>query len=194
MGVTETGLARMSSDGCGAPQRKAAPVVVCLVMLLLVSCAATQAVKVEPEPFRDMGAIKGQYTLIIYGGTYFNDPETAAFLDKQGDGYELVPYAPAFDYRVVKGLSVEESLHLVETVFDGNTDYLRTYVKKIVVAGETVCYELRPYYLPLRYGYSDILSIDYALEKGGRIRVYVRLRQELMWPRGDHDEGFIFGR
>jgi hypothetical protein len=192
MGINETGLSGTSSKGYGAPLRKAALVAAWLVLLLLASCAATRAVKLEP--FSDIQAIKGQYTLIIYGGNYTNDPETAAFLDKEGDGYELVPYAPSFDYRVVKGLSVAESFRLAETVFDGNTSYLRTYVKRIVVAGETVGYELRPYYMPLRYGYSDILNIDYALEKGGRIRVYVRLRSELLWPRRDNGESSIFGR
>ena len=51
----------------------------------LVGCTATGK-RIRTEPLRE-GEISGVFTLILYGGNYFDDLETVAFLDREGDAY-----------------------------------------------------------------------------------------------------------
>ena len=58
--------------------------------------------------------VKGTFTLILYGGNYYDDLETMAILDREGDGYTLDLYVSDFDYRVIKGVPAKEALAKAE--------------------------------------------------------------------------------
>lgn len=119
-------------------------------------------------------SVTGTFTLILHGGGYYNDLKTVAFLDLEGDAFVFEPYAPAFDYRVEKGVPAREALHKAENFVSGQSSFLRPMLIKILDRrGNAVGYELRPLYFPLTYGYSDILDIAYW-EKDGKIKIIIR--------------------
>lgn len=120
--------------------------------------------------------VTGNYTLILYGGNYLNDVHTIAFLDSEGDQYAFEPYAPEFEYRVLKGLSAKEALdkaqHFVSTI---DNCFWRSQLSRVLDQNsKTIGYELRPFYRPLCYGLSDVLDVSYW-NKDGRIVIRIRL-------------------
>jgi len=120
--------------------------------------------------------VTGTFTLILHGGNYFNDVHTIAFLDLEGDQYTFEPYAPEFEYRLVKGLSAKEALdkaqHFVSTI---DNCFLRSQLSRVFDQnGKTIGYELRPFYTPLCYGLSDVLDVSYW-NKDGKIVIRIRL-------------------
>jgi len=136
--------------------------------------------------------VTGTFTLILYGGNYFNDIHTIAFLDSEGDRYTFEPYAPAFEYRVIKGLSAKEALdkaqNFVSTI--GNC-FLRSQLSKVLDKNnKTIGYELRPFYMPTCYGLSDVLDVSYWNKDGKvviRIRLYPIVDKQLQ--SGDGSQG-----
>jgi hypothetical protein len=137
--------------------------------------------------------IKGTFDLILYGGRYFRDVETAAFLDIEGDLYRLEPYAPDFDYRIIRGLSAKEALERAEQFVSGRYDFWRSLLSRIIdEQGKTVGYEVRPLYHVPAFGVPDVMNIDYVT-KGDKIRIYIRLKPEverqLFSGEGSKDRG-----
>lgn len=119
------------------------------------------------------------YTLILFGNRYFKDIENVAFLDVEGDGYLLEPYAPEFDYRVIKNLSAREAIEKAERFVSSHYDFWHSELSRILDnSGKTLGYELRPLYRPLAFGIVDVMDIDYAL-KGDRVRIYIHLKPKI---------------
>ena len=119
--------------------------------------------------------VKGNFTLLLYGGSY-DDVETAAFLDQDGDGYSLDLYVPDFDYKVIKGVPAKEALSMAEKFVRFHPSYWRSQLSKIIDdKGKVIGYELRPLYYPITYGASDVLDINYFMKEGGRVKVTIRL-------------------
>ena len=120
--------------------------------------------------------VTGTFTLILYGGNYFNDVHTIAFLDSEGDQYTFEPYAPEFEYRVLKGLSAKEALdkaqHFVSTI---DNCFWRSQLSRVLDQNsKTIGYELKPFYNPLCYGLSDVLDVSYR-NKDGKVVIRIRL-------------------
>jgi hypothetical protein len=148
-------------------------VMVCLIVL--AGCASTgSSIRVEPA-----GEISGVFTLILYGGNYLDDLETVAFLDREGDAYTFDIFAPAFDYRTIKGLSAAEALKKAEEFVSRNTSFHQIRLSSIVEdkAGN-IGYEVRPLYLPFTYGTDDLLDIYYG-KKGNKVVVNIRLKHSV---------------
>ena len=122
--------------------------------------------------------VKGVFTLILYGGRYFNDLETIAIFDMEGNGYTFEPYAPEFDYKIKKGLSAKEALREAEDFIRGGPDFQRAQLSKILAGGHIIGFELRPLYRSFAYGISDVLDVDYRLE-GNKVIVKVKLLPEI---------------
>ncbi len=119
--------------------------------------------------------VKGTYTLILYGGGYSGDIKTVAILDLEGDGYTFDPYAPDFDYRVIKGLTGADALKKAEEFVRSHYAFRNSYLSKVVSRqGKTIGFELRPLYLTIEYGTPDVLETYYS-EKGDRIIVWIKL-------------------
>lgn len=141
---------------------------------LNVRCASLsgESLRTEAWPAVDVGS----YTLILYGNRFYNDLKTIAFLDLEGDRYVFDPYAPAFDYRIAKGVPAREAFKKAEHFVSENPSFWRTQLSRIVdKRGNVIGYEVRPYYRPLAAGLSDVLDINYYL-KNGKVRIAIQLK------------------
>jgi hypothetical protein len=157
-----------------------------VAVLLLISCAGGRYLRVEP--FTDANEMRGSYTAIFYGGTSSVDLETVVVLDLEGDGYEFVPRAPEFEYRVEEGLSREEALPRAERFLSWYPDFMRVRMSRVLAPDGTVIgYELRPLFRPFAYGWADILDVLYLLKEDRTVSVYVRLKPEV--ERSIRDDG-----
>lgn len=146
------------------------------VTLVLQACAPGKALRTDVVPGGDM---PGTYTLILYGGNYGDDLETIAFLDKEGDSYTLEPYAPAFAFRIKKGLTADRALREASEFIRSHAEFQREQFRSIRdEKREIIGYELRPLYLPITFGTDDVLDVDYWL-KEERVLVFVKLKPSL---------------
>ncbi|MCL5022112.1 MAG: hypothetical protein M1497_01860 [Nitrospirae bacterium] len=137
--------------------------------------------------------IKGTFSVIFFGGRYYDDFETIAFLDLEADRYTFEPYAPDFDFKIEKGLPAKEALAIAEEFVSQNSDFWRPLLSRILdYQGKTVGYEVRPLYMPLTFGTSDVLDVSYAL-KGDKVVIYIDLKQsvkrQLFLNGGERQDG-----
>ena len=143
------------------------------VFLGAVSCAP--GIHLNTRGAQD-AEVTGTYTVIYYGCNFLNDLETIVFLQREDGKYPFEPYAPAFEYRVKKGLPVKEALESAMKFVSCNASFSRAQVNAIVGPdGETIGYEVRSLYQPLTYGAGDVLYVNYGL-KDGKVVINVGLR------------------
>lgn len=137
--------------------------------------------------------ITGVFTLILYGGKYYDDIETVAILDYEGDQSTFEPYAPEFDYRIKRGVSDREAIKEAEKFVSFHNSFWRSQLSKIIDnKGNTIGYEIRPLYRPFTFGVSDVLEVNYWLKEGNRVKVTIRLIpsvERIRFPGG----GYIWG-
>ena len=120
--------------------------------------------------------ITGTFTLILYGGGHSNDVETMAILDKEGDRYTFEPFAPKFKYIVKRGLPAKEALEEASEFISWHNSFHHSQLSGIIDEnGKMLGYELRPLYLPLKFGVDDIMDIDYRM-RADKIAVIIRLK------------------
>lgn len=141
--------------------------------------------------------ITGTYTLILYGNSYLNDIETVAILDKEGDRYTIEPYAPDFDYRVVKGVPAKRALEQAYRFLkSGNSAYYSAQLSRIVdEKGAVIGYELRPLYEPFVYGLADVLDTNYWIKDNkvfARIKIKPFIEREL-FSTGGREKSLDYG-
>ncbi len=165
---------------------------------ILVSFFFTSYSYALPKPLKTVLAgsseLKGTFTLILYGGNYLDDIETIALLDSEGDEYTLEPYAPAFDFKIHKGMSAEEALQTAGKFVSFHPAFWRSQLSKILdERGNTIGYEVRPLYMPTAFGMmGDVLDVYYWPKKGGRVKVVIKLVPSLeryKIPGGDGASG-----
>lgn len=143
-----------------------------ILSLACISCAAGTRLDTGQAISPDAAGI---YTLILYGGRFSADIETVVFLDREGDDYIFEPYTPKFNYKVERGLSIEEALTKADEFVGRHTDFRRPLTRKVLnEKGEAIGYEVRPLYLPYAFGTDDVMDIDYRL-KDGKVTVFIRL-------------------
>jgi hypothetical protein len=144
-----------------------------VLFVTLVSCAGGKQLRTE---LAQDSEITGSYTLILYGTKNAYELKTIAFLDREGDGYELVPYAPEYNYKVIKNLPGTEALKKAQDYVKWPRDYRSTQVRKIIDdQGNVIGYEVRPLYDPLAYGISNVLVVHYWVQEGGKVKVTINL-------------------
>jgi len=147
--------------------------IILAVLTSSVGCAALGGIHTESLKAGDNS---GVFDLVLYGGNYSNDLETAAFLDRQGDAYNFDIYAPEFNYRTIKGLTFEEGLDKATEFVSLNSSFHQFKITSIVNdKSQILGYEVKPLYLPYNYGTDDVLDIWYT-EKGNKVVVTVRLK------------------
>ncbi len=150
------------------------PAVLMVLVCALQSCATGTRLAVEPG-----GRIQKnlRYDLILYGGRYSEDLHTVAIMGIEGGPYKIVPYAPPFDYRVVKDVDAPEALNMAVRFFSAtNPNFLWTRQSRILGPDGTVIgYEIRPLYQPFVYGISDILDTSYWLKGKGVVSAWIEL-------------------
>ena len=148
--------------------------IILAVLTSSVGCAAL-GTGIHTEALK-AGDNSGVFDLILYGGNYAADLETAAFLDRQGDAYSFDIYAPAFNYRTIKGLTFEEGLRKAEEFVSHNASFHQFKLTSIVKdKSQVLGFEVRPLYLPYAFRTDDVLDIWYT-EKGNKVVVRVRLK------------------
>lgn len=127
----------------------------------------------------NVSELSGNFTVILYGGRYYKDIETVAFLVPEGMQYTFEPYAPEFDYRTVKGIPAKDAFELAGRFVGAHYAFLRSQMSKVLDgSGKVIGFELRPLYTPLAFGVEDVLDIDYSI-RDSKVRVYVRLKPEV---------------
>lgn len=143
------------------------------LVLTLGSCVGGKQLRTE---LAQGSEITGSYALILFGTRHAYQLKTVAFLDKEGDGYELVPYAPEYDYKVMKNLPGTEALMKAQDYVQWPRDYRSSQVRKIIDdQGSIIGYEVRPLYDPLAYGISNVLVVRYWVQEGGKVKVTITL-------------------
>jgi hypothetical protein len=159
-----------------------------LTLPAIISCAGTGR-PLYSHPAQGKNLIPGTYTLVLYGGRYTDDFETAAFLDLEGDDYTIKPFSATFQYRMVKGLDVSEALQTADNFMHSVlTAYNRYEIRQISSPDDSIIgYELRPLLLPFVYGESDVLNISYVLQPDKEVTVYIRTKNRF-------GRTFFFGR
>ncbi|HUO75938.1 MAG TPA: hypothetical protein VMU21_00035 [Thermodesulfovibrionales bacterium] len=160
------------------------------LLLCIGSCASAPYLITVPTDPRE---IEGTYTLILYGGRYSSDIENVAILDKEGDQFTFMVYAPEFDYKVKKHISAKEALAEAEAFVRFHYAFWKAQLKGIVdPTGIPIGYEIRPLYYPMDFGYPDVLDIDYILKKDNNVTVMISLKRELRRRFLDDESPFIF--
>ncbi len=157
--------------------RKCSYIVVSVLLASLVlslgSCAGGKQLRTE---LAQGSEITGSYTLILFGTRNAYELKTIAFLDREGDGYELVPYAPEYDYKVMNNVPGTEALNKALDYVKWPRDYRSSQVRKILdEQGSVIGYEVRPLYDPLAYGISNVLVVQYWVKEGGKVKVTINL-------------------
>ena len=157
--------------------RNSVSILVSIFLILLVfalsSCAGGKQLRTE---LAQGSEITGSYNLILFGTRNAYELKTIAFLDKEGDGYELVPYAPDYDYKVIKNLPADEALKRALDYVRWPRDYRSTQICEILDdQGSVIGYEVRPLYDPLAYGISNVLVVQYWVQAGGKVKVTIDL-------------------
>jgi hypothetical protein len=162
-------------------RRMTAGIAVLACILFLQSCAYGKRLNTDASRIDN---IQGTYTLILYGGNYADDLETAALLDKEGDRYTFEPYASEFIYKVIKGQTAEHALPAAEQFVRGHSAYHQQQMRAVLDDhGAVIGYEIRPLYLPLTYGQADVLDIDYYA-KDDKVIVVIK-RKPFLEQRGN---------
>ena len=144
-----------------------------LLVFSLCSCAGGKQLRTELARNTE---ITGSYDLILFGTKNAYELRTIAFLDKEGDGYELVPYAPDYEYKVIKNLPGSEALDKALDYVKWPRDYRSSEVREILDdQGSIIGYEVRPLYEPIAYGISNVLVVQYWVQAGGKVKVTINL-------------------
>ncbi|MFI5294410.1 MAG: hypothetical protein ACHQ0Y_05225 [Thermodesulfovibrionales bacterium] len=145
---------------------------VAAIALAASSCALGNRLDMKTAADSDL---TGSFDLILYGCTYHDDFETVAILAKEDGPYVFEPYAPDFNYRVVKGVPAKDALDQAQKFVDCHTAYHRAQLSRLVDAkGDTLGFEVRPLYHPFVFGVDDALDTDYRI-KDGKVVVKIRL-------------------
>jgi hypothetical protein len=145
---------------------------VAAVALAANSCAMGNRLDMKTAAYSDL---TGSFDLILYGCTYNNDFETVAILAKEDGPYVFEPYAPDFNYRVIKGVPAKDALDQAQQFVGCHTAFHKAQLSRLVDAkGDTLGFEVRPLYLPFVFGVDDALDTDYRI-KDGKVVVKIRL-------------------
>jgi hypothetical protein len=159
------------------------------LLLFLGACAPSAYLKtsgVTPDE------ITGTYTLILYGGRYAADIENLAILDREDDPYAFEPYAPAFDFKVIKGMPAGDALERAERFVRSHHSSIRSRLSRVLDdTGTTIGYEVRPLYAPLDFGYGDVLDVRYRIE-GNKVIVTITLIPEVKRALDQEEMPFLF--
>ncbi|MBF0506673.1 MAG: hypothetical protein HQL09_07545 [Nitrospirae bacterium] len=131
------------------------------------SCATYQDVRTENASETE---VTGTYSLVLYGGTGAQHLEAVAILSKEDAPYTIVPYAPDFEYRIIKHMPAAEALARAYVFIRLHPDVMRTQFTKIVdsSSGALLGYDIRPLYRASSEGYDDVFYIDYW-KKGDKV-------------------------
>ncbi len=163
-----------------------------LLAFLLQACGAGKQLTTGSA---DPAALKGAYTLLLYGCHYPDDIKNLAVLLEDGSRYPVEIYDTPTSYQVKKGLTGPQAFKEADSFVRCSVRHAtQTQLRRIIDdAGGTIGYEVRPLYSPLEFGRSDVLFVSYSL-RNGTVRAYIRLdpdlERALESPGPDHRDLF----
>jgi hypothetical protein len=147
-------------------------VLLLLYTLSFISC--TPGIRLNTQGAQD-SEVMGTYTVIFYGCNFLDDLETIAFLDKEGDRYTFEPFAPAFRFRIKKGMDAKDAIAEAGRFVGCNTSFSRAQLSRIIGPdSDTLGYEVRPLYHSFARGAGDVLRTYYRL-RGDKVVITIRL-------------------
>lgn len=124
--------------------------------------------------------LTGGYSLILYGGRYMGDVETVAILVKDDSPYAFEPFAPDYEYKIRRGLSAERAIQDAREFVSMHPAFVRTIMSAVAdPKGTVIAYEMRPLYMPVTYGISDVIDVDYVL-KDNKVVVFVKAKRSVV--------------
>lgn len=150
-----------------------------LISMIFVSAAVATAA--DPLRFDEVRPedVQGTFSLILFDNAYGNGIQRLALLDREGDQVTIEPYAPVYEYRIVKNLSgpdaLKKALHFVTLPVDARSTRL---VRISDSSGAVLGYELRPLFYSIAYGTDDVLEVSYR-RKGEFLYVHMRLTEKV---------------
>lgn len=152
-----------------------AAVIASAVFLMGSSCSGRNYLRTAPV--YDQKEIAGNFTLILFGTADNDGLEAVAFLDAVADDYEVVPYAPEFQYSIKRNIEGKEAVEMAIHYLGSHNAYKSHQIRRILEknTSRTIGYEVRPLYLPFVYGHMDVLDIHYWHSENKTVHVTIRL-------------------
>lgn len=158
------------------------------LLVLLTACTTSGRLKTQEI---SASAVKGEFTVFLYGDRFSGDLENVAILDINGDRYKFQIFAPDFDYYVKSDVPAEEAIKMAERFISSHGSFKHSQIIKIMDNnGKVIGYEFRPLYSPTEFGLFNVLEIDYWLKDDDVVIVKIDLIPELKHKRlfDDFDE------
>jgi hypothetical protein len=156
--------------------RKHVFIIACLVLAFSFTGACAGSRHLRTASVAETDQIRGMFRVILYGTASYDWLESVALLDREGDGYILEPYAPEFDYQVLKNVRDEDAIGEAVHFIGAHQDYYTYALTKILAEdGTTIGYEIKPIYYPFVYGFTEVLDVDYFLLENGTVKVTIDL-------------------
>lgn len=140
------------------------PAVLLAASVMLSACAAAgPMLRVHPAQGIENG--KMRYDLTLFGGRYEDDLRSMAILSIRSTPYRILPYAPKFDYRVIKNLDASRAVKTAVSFLRGINPNYTGITENLILSpgGRPIGYEIRPLYLTIAYGIPDILETAYQV-------------------------------
>jgi len=123
--------------------------------------------------------VHGIFTLVLYSGSWPQQIANVAFLDREDDRITFSPYAPDFNFKILKGIPAKEAIARAEAFVSTHSSFHRSQLACIRDEYDRVVgFEMRPLYYPTTYGTSDVLCIDYSL-RDNKIDIHIRINPEV---------------
>ena len=148
-----------------------------LLFLAAISCAGGKAL--STDYVKPPVEAEGTFALIYYGGKNVHDLETVAILDKEEDGYQIKPYSPEFDYKIINNVEAGTAFEKGEG-FLQHLNLIHSSETRAIKgpAGEIIGYEIRPLFMSAHFYTTDPLQTTYVLMPDNVVRVYVSHKEQ----------------
>lgn len=127
----------------------------------------------------DPKELAGTYSVVLFDSGLGNGIQRIAVLDRDGDGFRFEPYAPEFEYRIIRGLSGQDALRRAQSYLAVTPELWKTQISSIRgTSGEVLGYEVRPLYERTAFGTDDVLDVAYRV-RGETVFIYMRLIESI---------------
>lgn len=164
--IQVSGACHHSAGACRLFQRAGKSLFLFLLTALpmLSACAAVGPV-LHVRPAQSVENGKTRYDLILFGGRYGDDLSSMAILEIRSVPYRISPYAPKFDFRILKNLDARQATGTAVRFLKNINPNYTGITKNLILSpgGRPIGYEIRPQYLTIVYGIPDVLETDYQV-------------------------------
>jgi hypothetical protein len=140
---------------------------------MLVSCASSS--NLRTAFLKDMPDTDARVDLILYSAPGDEAQLKIAVLDITEDAHRLEPFAPSFNYEIIKDLSTDDALERAESFLAKLNGYSHMELREVFTRdGTLVAFEAKPVYEPFLYPTTDITDTSYYISENGVVKFIVR--------------------